>query len=450
MAQLKSSIVTGSLRVTDAVLANSIQISEIKVPTTSNGTIYGPGTANNVLITNGTSVYWGMAPKAIAANITSTTNAVAYFTDAAGTFGSKASSNGALYATTSDGELQWGTLPAAQGGTGKTNLKDACNAFINALDTGSSNLTANDYVITQYVGGGTTTTTYHRRPASALRVGGVLVSSTDNAIARFNGTTGALQNTAKVTINDNNLMTTEHVADQDNGYRVIYSTTIDFFMGIGTGNNTHGIYDYKAAAWILSATTDNAWSFAGTAAKATNDSDGNAINSTYIKKSVLSGAYDIMYSSASNSPTRLAANTTNTKKFLRMTGTGSAGAAPAWDTVTKSDVGLGSVENTALSTWAGTNKITTVGTISTGTWQGTAIAASYIGNHSTDKLTAGTLGYARGGTGQNSWTKGDLLYASADNTLAKLAIGTTGQVLTIASGLPAWQDSYKVEIIRFV
>ena len=69
--------------------------------------------------------------------------------------------------------------------------------------------------------------------------------------------------------------------------------------------------------------------------------------SGYIPKSTLSGAYDIMYSSAANTPTRLAANTTATKKFLRMTGTGSAGAAPAWDTVSKSDVGLGNVDNTA-------------------------------------------------------------------------------------------------------
>lgn len=69
-----------------------------------------------------------------------------------------------------------GTLGAANGGTGKTTLKDSANALINALDTGSSNLTANDYVITQYVGGGTTTTTYHRRPASAIRVGGLLTA----------------------------------------------------------------------------------------------------------------------------------------------------------------------------------------------------------------------------------------------------------------------------------
>lgn len=89
--------------------------------------------------------------------------------------------------------------------------------------------------------------------------------------------------------------------------------------------------------------------------------------SGYIPKSTLSGAYDIMYSSAANTPTRLGANTTTTKKFLRMTGTGSAGAAPAWDTVTKSDVGLGNVENTALSTWAGSSNITTIGTLSSGT-----------------------------------------------------------------------------------
>lgn len=43
-------------------------------------------------------------------------------------------------------------------------------------------------------------------------------------------------------------------------------------------------------------------------------------------------------------------------------------------TVTASDVGLGSVENTALSTWAGTSNITTLGTVATGTWNATVIS----------------------------------------------------------------------------
>ena len=50
---------------------------------------------------------------------------------------------------------------------------------------------------------------------------------------------------------------------------------------------------------------------------------------------------------------------------------------------TATDVGLSNVENTALSTWAGTANVTTLGPITTGTWQGTAIADSYVASAST-------------------------------------------------------------------
>ena len=60
----------------------------------------------------------------------------------------------------------------------------------------------------------------------------------------------------------------------------------------------------------------------------------------------------------------------------------------------KTDLSLDSVENTALSTWAGTANIITVGTIGTGTWQGDAIADGYISSAATwnakqDALTFG-------------------------------------------------------------
>jgi hypothetical protein len=42
--------------------------------------------------------------------------------------------------------------------------------------------------------------------------------------------------------------------------------------------------------------------------------------------------------------------------------------------ISKSKVGLGNVENISISTWSGTNSITTVGTITNGTWSGTAIS----------------------------------------------------------------------------
>ncbi len=94
-------------------------------------------------------------------------------------------------------------------------------------------------------------------------------------------------------------------------------------------------------------------------------------------------------------------------------------------TEVKTDLSLNNVENTALSTWAGTANITTLGTIATGTWSGTAVAET------------------KGGTNQTTYTQGDILYASASNTLAKLGKGTAGQVLTMNSGatLPEWASA---------
>ena len=68
------------------------------------------------------------------------------------------------------------------------------------------------------------------------------------------------------------------------------------------------------------------------------------------------------------------------------------------------------------STYVGQSSITTLGTISTGTWQGTTVAAAY------------------GGTGLASYAVGDLIYASGSTTLAKLAMGDGGKVLQVNAG----------------
>jgi hypothetical protein len=74
------------------------------------------------------------------------------------------------------------------------------------------------------------------------------------------------------------------------------------------------------------------------------------------------------------------------------------------------------------STYVGQTSITTLGTLTSGTWNATAIAYNY------------------GGTGFTSYAKGDIVYASAANTLSKLTAGTDGQVLQLVSGAPAWAD----------
>lgn len=79
-----------------------------------------------------------------AANVSSTSNSIAYYTDSVGTFGSKASANGALYATSTNGTLQWGTLPIAQGGTGATSAANArTNLGLGTIATANSG----DYVL---------------------------------------------------------------------------------------------------------------------------------------------------------------------------------------------------------------------------------------------------------------------------------------------------------------
>lgn len=80
----------------------------------------------------------------------------------------------------------------------------------------------------------------------------------------------------------------------------------------------------------------------------------------------------------------------------------------------------GTLSGTTLNATVVSSSLTSVGTIATGVWNGTKIAEGF------------------GGTNQTTYTTGDILYASASNTLSKLAIGSTGNVLTVAAGVPSW------------
>lgn len=77
----------------------------------------------------------------------------------------------------------------------------------------------------------------------------------------------------------------------------------------------------------------------------------------------------------------------------------------------------------AIATYVGANLpvITSVGTILTGVWNGTVIGPAY------------------GGSGFTSYAAGEMIYATGATSLAKLSVGTSGQVITSTGAVPSWQ-----------
>ena len=86
--------------------------------------------------------------------------------------------------------------------------------------------------------------------------------------------------------------------------------------------------------------------------------------------------------------------------------------------VDKSDVGLSNVENTTLSTWAGTNNITTLGTIVTGVWNATAIADNKIASSSTWN------NHVNNSNNPHSVDKSDVGLSNVENTTLSTWAGT--------------------------
>lgn len=73
------------------------------------------------------------------------------------------------------------------------------------------------------------------------------------------------------------------------------------------------------------------------------------------------------------------------------------------------------------------------------------------GQISADAIKSGTLTTSIGGTGVTEYLPGDMLYASASNTLDTLPVGASGQFLSVGlGGLPEWQNvgSFAVAVVK--
>lgn len=124
---------------------------------------------------------------------------------------------------------------------------------------------------------------------------------------------------------------------------------------------------------------------------------------------------DLIYASGTTALSKLAAGTNG---YLLTMNSG----LPSWQPAPATGVTTISFDTTGLTPATATNGAVTVG---------------------------GTLVAANGGTGQSSYTTGDLLYASGSTAISKLAVGTNGYILTVSGGLPSWQPAPATGVTSF-
>ena len=275
-----------------------------------------------------------------------------------------------------------GTLGVGNGGTGQTSAINAANAFLNALGTGSSTPSDNDYYISQYVNGGTTTTTYHRRPMSAM----------------WNWIKGKIDSVYDITDTyrrlDDDQFDTIDVTDIEAGNLIV----------TGAGRFTNGLYG----------------NLIGNADTATTATTATKVGHT-LKIQLNSGTSE------------------DSNQFTYN------GSATKTVNITKASIGLGSVENTALSTWAGSSNLTTtkVGTLATAATKGVDTSIS-TGSTSTNLPTSkavATFVEGKGYVTSSGVTSITLSAGSGISLSATGAITTTGTRTITNTGVLSVSES---------
>src|SRR3989339_136154 len=172
-------------------------------------------------------------------------------------------------------------------------------------------------------------------------------------------------------------------------------------------------------------------SVVGTITKANNLTGGNS--------TTLLGS--LPYQSDTDTSTLLAPNTTTTKNFLSMTGTGTNGAVPAWSTVTATDVGLGNVTNESKATMFTSPTFT--GTVAGFTMGGNiALGANTFTTSNTGLVTNLNADLLDGQHGSYYATASSLgSYVPYTGANANLNLGTYNITTSAINNLPLSQDN---------
>lgn len=144
-----------------------------------------------------------------------------------------------------------------------------------------------------------------------------------------------------------------------------------------------------------------------------------------------------------------ATGTPSSSTYLRGDGTWSTVTASSTLTIGTTPIAGGSAGKVLYDNSGVLGELAVTGTGDAVLHNGPTLIAPALGTPASVTLTnatglplttgiTGTLPIANGGTNITTYATGDILYASASNTLSKLTAGTNGYVLTLAAGVPTW------------
>ena len=318
-------------------------------------------------------------------------------------------------------------------GTNTTNINSTSG--VSAVNIGNDSSTTTVLGVTNINATGTQATNIATGGASAVNIGNALSTATLLGVANIN-TAG----TAATTIGNAGSATTIGgtlgIAGATTATGALYadggvdrSSGAQLDIGGSFANAVH-IKPNTTIDGTLTVTGAITGSLTGNASTATSATSATTATTATKATNIANGvAGAIPYQSAANTTGLTAAGTSG--QFLTSGGAG----APSWTTlaVTSADITDGTIANVDLAGSIAASKligsdITTVGTIGTGTWHGTAIADAYIASAATwnGKMT------------NPMTTAGDIIYSSdGSGTPARLAIGAAGTVLK-GGVTPSW------------
>jgi hypothetical protein len=178
---------------------------------------------------------------------------------------------------------------------------------------------------------------------------------------------------------------------------------------------------------------------------------------------IINDGFGILSSEAQLAVSRGGTGAATLTGYVKGSGTSALTAA---STIPRADIATGTIDHVLINSGSGAVSSEAQLAVSRG-GTGAATLTGYVKGTGTSALTASatlpradvatgtanhvlinsaggalsseaSLAVTRGGTGLSAVATGDILYGSATNTVSRLAVGTNGNVLTLASGIPSW------------